>query len=163
MYMCAKCAQHADTLHTPLYSVQTYLTKYLEFVTPAHARIHTHTHTHTIVIYSQALRSTRIVEICNPQDMAHKQKPGADIGSLQQLGQTWRAYAKGRPCVYAIAKHKRRSTCRSDKGKTRRNLFNRCGTRTCSSAQKKLAAKIDSLQKRHTNFSTAQTEACCQD
>ena len=29
--------------------------------------------------------------------MAHKQKPGADICSLQQqLGQKWRAYAKGK-------------------------------------------------------------------
>ena len=28
--------------------------------------------------------------------MAHKQKPGAEIGSLQPLNQKWRAYAKGK-------------------------------------------------------------------
>ena len=98
--------------------------------------------------------------------MAHKQKPGAEVGSVQQLGQKWRACAKGKEGREYTPLRNTKEEALADLTKARENAIDSTDVARGLAAvrKEKLDAKSDSLQKKGTRTcSTAQKEACSQD
>ena len=98
--------------------------------------------------------------------MAHKQKPGAEIGSLRQRNQTWQAYAKGKEGQKYTPGRNTKEEALADRTKAGENAIDSTDVARGLAAvrKEKLAAKSDSLRKKGTRTcSNAQKEACCKD
>ena len=97
--------------------------------------------------------------------MAHKQKPGAEIGSLQQLGQKWRAYATGKEGREYTPLRNTKEEALADLTKARENAIDSTDVARGLAAvrSKKLAAKTACKKKARELAELSKKEACCQD